>query len=238
MDYQTFKENIVNAVVGFYGKDAEVRIEEFIKNNGNRHDGICIIHKEASGNKETMPVIYLDMIYEKYISNELEMEECIGMVIDLREREHTQEKMKEFAENITDWEKVRHSIYPMLLSTEENRELLESLVTEPFLDLSVIYIIRGNMDNEGIVSTKITKSLLSSYEITVEELHQQAVSNLEIDGYEFCDMNKLLSFGRENEGEYVESHEMEEGCMDSGDDYQYFSRGTFQYSRAGTHNYS
>ena len=214
MDYQDFKENIINAVVDFYGKDAEVRMEECVKNNGKRYDGICIMHKDASEDKEIIPVIYLDIIYEKYVSGELEMEECIGMVIDLREREPIQENTRRFAENITDWEKVRHSIYPMLLSTEENRELLENLVTEPFLDLSIIYIVRGSIDNKGVVSTKITKALLGCYEITAEKLHQQALSNLEMDGYTFWNMKNLLNtFSGENAGEYTDSLEMEEGRM-------------------------
>lgn len=215
MDYNTFKKNIMNAVTDFYGKDADVRIKEVLKNNGKRYDGIYIMHDTDFGQKEVVPVIYLDMLYEKYVSGDLEMEECIGTIIDFRERQSLMTEIEEFAGSVTYWEKVKTIIYPILLSKEENAELLENLVTDSFLDLSIVYIIRRSKKHEGSINVKVTKTLFAGYGITKEELHRQAVDNLEKDGYMFYDMKDLLEDYIREEGkeECVSLDKIEDGKM-------------------------
>ncbi|MCH5256763.1 MAG: hypothetical protein J1D87_05690 [Lachnospiraceae bacterium] len=99
---------------------------------------------------------------------------------------------EEFKRKILDWDSIKGYIYPILLSTKENAELLEKLVSMPMLDLSVAYIIRKEMPNGYYGSVKISKEMLECYGISAQELHRQAMENLERDGYEFQDMQTLV----------------------------------------------
>lgn len=192
MNYREFVNRIFVELKEFYGKDATVQIEKIVKNNGKQYEGICITHNTDSERNGVVPVIYLNMIYEKYISGKLEMEDCIGMIVDLRERESFMTESEEFVKSITDWNQIKDSIYPVLVSTEGNEKFLKNLMTEPFLDLSIIYMIRSNNKHQEVYNVKITNSLVEWYGISREDLHQQAFDNLEKDGYAFCDMEKLL----------------------------------------------
>ena len=101
-------------------------------------------------------------------------------------------KMGELAERITDWEYVREHVYPVLLSTKENEKILKSLVSTSLLDLSVVYTIRIDLKEEGNTDTKVNAVLLNHYGISREELHNQAVCNMEQDGYQFQSIEEVL----------------------------------------------
>lgn len=215
MDYKTFKISIMDALTDFYGKDTDIQVEEVLKNNGRRYERILIMHNADFQKKEVVPAIYLNKLYEEYLSGNLEMEACIGMIIDSRESPYLVEEVEEFVESITYWEKVKNSIYPILLSKEENAELLENLVSDSFLDLSIAYIIRYSKSYEGSMNVKVTKTLFETYGITEEELHQQAADNLEKDGYMFYDMKDLLEdcIREEGQEECTSLSKIEDGKM-------------------------
>lgn len=215
MDYQEFKTTIVKRLQDFFGKDAEVTLSSTVKNNKQKYDGICISFNGSC--KNCVPVIYINHYFEKYKAGELNLEDCISEIVNLRERSECPDDIKSFASHITEWQFVKEDVYPMLLSTAENQELLESLVSNCFLDLSVVYFIRGLESTEGLSSVKITNQLLEHYEISKEELHRQAIQNMEKDGYEFQDMESIVGKFLMEETEIVDSsdpvEELEPGKM-------------------------
>lgn len=117
-------------------------------------------------------------------------------------------------QKITDWERVKESIYPILLSTGENQEILERVVSTPMLDLSVMYIYRGKIGRR-CAAVKINLQMLETYGISREELHRQAMENLAGDGYCFRDiwcfiMEKIR--GEACEPDQQKRHKGAEGC--------------------------
>ena len=71
-----------------------------------------------------------------------------------REKHETTEELLQSAGCLSDWETVKERIYPILLSTKENEEMLEELAAVPMLDLSVAYVIRiGVTDCASFTST-------------------------------------------------------------------------------------
>lgn len=190
MDYEKFKVNIVEGLKDYYGKSAEVDICGIRKNNGQRYDGIRItrIGKEY----EVIPVINLDSLYEAYESGNMEMTECIEEICRKRESLDVSENMAQFTDRLLVWDSIKDNIYPILLSTRENEEILKDLISTPMLDLSVFYVIRMKISEEEGVHVKISRQLLARYGKTSRELHEQAMKNLEKDGYEFQDMDAFI----------------------------------------------
>ena len=189
MNYEEFKEKILEAVRNIYGNDVEVDITRLQRHNRQDYDGIYAASKDT-GDKLT-PVIGLGMFYEEYSSGVMDMDECASAIYRELKRNEATESMINFKNKILDWDSIKGYIYPILLSTKENEELLEKLVSMPMLDLSVAYIIRKEMPNGYYGSVKISNKILECYGISAEELHRQALENLERDGYEFQDMKTL-----------------------------------------------
>lgn len=190
MSYEEFKENILEKIRDHYGEDADVNTAIMYKNNGLSYEGICIVVKELKC--RVSPLIRLDMLYEAYSSGEMDMAGCIEKICGESEANGIMESMERFVEKISDWNFIRENIYPILLTTKDNGKLLEKLVSVPMLDLSVAYIIRVKVVDGVSGNIKITKEILNRYGISPEQLHRQAIENLEKDGYGFCEIETLV----------------------------------------------
>ena len=198
MDYQGFKERLYGEMQRQYGELAEISEHWGEKGNGCGYDGI-IVRKKTAGKGMTAsaeqsvsvaPVVPVEPFYEAYKTGRMGVTECSEAVWQL---------VGEAEENLPDvgklcsWEEVRGQVYPMLISAEKDKGILSTLVTDRFLDLSVIYIIR--MDG-GII--RLTEEMLERYGADREGLKRYAMENLKKDGYRFSDLvEKLAPFSTE-----------------------------------------
>lgn len=190
MDYNKFLKTIVKELKGFYGKEADIEVKDIIKNNDVHKDGLFITF---TGKRESVcPVIYPDTIFESFSDGSRTMDECISMITNIREEFAANGSMEIMAKELLNWEDIKNSVYPALVSASDNRELLKELAYTPFLDLATIYIIRQELDGKGNAGVKITNAMLAIYGIEKGRLHQQAIKNLEKDNYEMADMMELL----------------------------------------------
>ena len=189
MNYEEFKEYILRALREHYGEERIVTVERMTKKNNRHPEGICARKKNNPG--RVTPVIYLEELYRNYQEG-MELEACIKDVCERIEDTEYLEEMEKFAERIEDWQYVKEHVYPVLLSTEGNQELLKSLISTPMLDLSVIYSIRLDLKEKGSADVKVNEVLLRLYGISREELHQQALCNMEQDGYRVQSMAEML----------------------------------------------
>ena len=189
MNYEEFKEYILKALREHYGEERIVMVERITKKNNSHPEGICARKKNNLG--RVTPVIYLEELYRNYQEG-MELEVCIKAVRERIEDTEYLEEMEKFAERIEDWEYVKEHVYPVLLSTEGNQELLKNLISTSMLDLSIIYSIRLDLKEKGSVDTKVNEVLIRLYGISREELHQQALCNMEQDGYRFQSMAEVL----------------------------------------------
>lgn len=174
----------------FYGRDADASISPILKNNGKRYEGVSIVFKEDD--RRICPVICLDHLYQDYCSGGKTLDKCISEIVELRERYEADDELGDFASGLLSWEDVKDRIYPALISAAENEELLQGLVSRQFLDMAVIYMVKGEVGEDGCGCVKITVSLLQQYGISEKELHEQAVANLESKEYCFQSMDDVL----------------------------------------------
>lgn len=189
MNYEEFKEYILRELREHYEEKRIVTVERITKKNNSHPEGICA--RKKNNPERVTPVIYLEELYRNYQEG-MELEACIKAACGRIEDTECLEEMEQFAERIEDWEYVKEHVYPVLLSTEGNQELLKSLISTPMLDLSVVYCIRLDLKEKGSVDTKVNRVLLRRYGISREELHQQALCNMEQDGYRFQSMAEVL----------------------------------------------
>ena len=189
MKFEEFKEKVVEGLQEIYGDSAEIETFVALRNNGNRYHGINIFLK-GLGNR-TCPIIDLDRLYKLFEDGTLNIGDCVWDIYKNRAALNSPEDVEQLAKNLSYWERVKDDIYPILLSTEENSELLERIVSTPMLDLSIVYVIRGKIFGDT-VSVKVSKELLKRYGISSEQLHRQAMINMEKDGYEFLELEDLI----------------------------------------------
>lgn len=185
-----FVNTIVEKLKDFYGTDAEVSTQNIIKTNDTMKIGVLI--KFNMGEKNGIaPVIYLDSYYEDYIGGE-DIDVITEQITDIAEESNDAEFLNDAVSELQSWEKCKDKIYPVLISTERNSEMLQNLVSTAVLDLSSIYIVRMQLSDATIGTVKITNDLLNKWGITIEELHATAISNMENDEYKAVDIKKLI----------------------------------------------
>lgn len=190
MDYKTFSETVVKELQDFYGGEADIEMKQILQNNDVQRNGLFITFNK--GKEAITPFIYLDSIFESFSDGSKTMSECIGMIATMRKEFAADNSSNGMATGMYDWNNVKDSIYPALISVSENKELLKNLVYTPFLDLATIYIIRGKYKNAKDTRINITNAMLNTYGIEKADLHTQAMSNLERDDYEMEDTAELL----------------------------------------------
>lgn len=217
MIYEEFKMTIKEELQKYYQEEVEVELCEMLKNNGRSYDGIRITMKEDC--HKPVPIIGLNNFYEDYAKGKTDMKSCVKEIVEEREKYNCPEGLEEFARKIINWEFVKENVYPILLSTKDNEQILKHLVSTTFLDLSICYIIRNNLEEECGSNTKISTSMLEYYGINKEQLHNQALKNLGKDGYEFLNMMKFIKslplpiLGQEELPEDVDMYVLTNGCQ-------------------------
>ncbi len=198
MDYEAFKESLIRGLEETYGGKAEIIPQETLRTNGERYEGLLAVFGTG---EENIPVIRLDELYGMYRGGEADINGCVEHARRFREEHGRSERMAVFSKAIRSWEYAKRNVYPLLLSTEENRELLGELAHTPVpgLDLSVAYLIREEGERPE-AAVKISRGLLERYGTSPEELHRQAMGNLKGDGYAFRCLGSLLAEMAEEAG--------------------------------------
>jgi len=212
MKYQEFVDSILRELNSFYGDDATVSINTVVCNNNEIRDALHI--RFTADNGVICPSIYLDSLYEDYTGGQQNLDYYVEAVIQMRKDYEPDNIMKESVKKLLDWNCMKDVVYPVLVSQEENERFLAHHVHTPFLDLAVIYEVRVSDDKNGVASSKVTHSMLNSYEISKEALHQQALENMKKDGYEMADLLYQM-FGQfmDEDSEEQEDVSLEAGKM-------------------------
>ena len=192
MEYNKFKNEIVEKIKEWYGADAEVTLKE-VKKNNCVNDGIQI-RMINSGNC-VCPVVYLNDIYKDFAKARWnDIDEVAEFIVDLYE-EHViegSEKFSDLIDNFSDWSYAKDHVYPMLIPMKNNEEFVSELIHKEFLDFAVIYYVSGSDCSEGTYSIKITPQLFERYGISLEELDDQAQKNNSSEKYTVLSMYQTL----------------------------------------------
>ena len=81
-------------------------------------------------------------------------------------------------ESITSWNRCKERIIPKLVGVENNRDFLKERPYTEIADLAVVYCILLEESSDGSMTVPITNQLMSSWEVSVDEIHEVAITNM------------------------------------------------------------
>ncbi|MGN0702029.1 MAG: DUF5688 family protein [Lentihominibacter sp.] len=175
MNYNLFKEVMVERIMDFLPpvfRGCEPVVEKITKVN-REMDALTI--RPTNGSKGiALPIVYLDEMYDIFTVNEdLDSVLAFAAGIILNFTGALEPKNCEITP-----ENIKKNVIPNLINTKRNEKLLESIPHRNYLDISIIYRVMVESEDEGFDTLVVTDSLLEMAEMDLDELHETAVKNM------------------------------------------------------------
>lgn len=190
MEYRDFVEQVKNQIQDFLPvkfADATVEVNQVVKNNDCVLDGLLIKTEESN----IAPTIYLNPYY-KQIQDGAELDDVLTQIADVYQSHYIGHDMDMSA--ITDYEKIKERIVCKLINMENNQLFLQDKPYSQMEDLAVVYQILMDKTENGTATVTITDNLMDGYGITLDELHNKAIQNMEIlQPHCFKGMNEVMA---------------------------------------------
>lgn len=172
-ELQTFVDRVEKFIKGQRGKKAEILL--IAKSNRGQLHGLVI--KEDSSN--LAPVIYLEEYFEKYQKEGFER--TMEYMLELYESRRINESVD--MDFFLDFEKVKENLRLHLIHYERNREFLEDVPYDRFLDLAIIPVLVLAKGGEEKAFITIRNLHLDIWKVSAEEVLRLARENQEKEKY-------------------------------------------------------
>lgn len=176
MLFEEFVNDIEKGVAAIMEDGYEVTVKKVPKYNGLILTGLAITKKDS----RITPIIYLDGLYQSYISGNGEMSlASVADSIAASYEEHGQkaQQLDGSLGNLEDYQKVRDKVAFRLMNTKENQELLRWIPSIPFHDLSIVFYLYIEEIADGICTALIHNEHMNLWNVTEAELYREAERN-------------------------------------------------------------
>ncbi len=186
MDFTTFTEKVTKGVQEFLGGEVDVTVRDIRKNNGIFLKGMTMFAKGCN----MSPTIYLDDFYKAYIAGK-----TLASVVEdiVKIYESTKVRGNVNMDFFLSYEKIHKQIYCRLINYEKNKDILEEIPHRRYLDLAVVCYFAYTNEMIGNGTIMIHRSHLESWEITEEQMLDNAIENTQnILGYSSFNMLHML----------------------------------------------
>ena len=174
MNYEVFKEVVAEEILGYMPDDfANHKVEiSSVKKVNRIEDSLQLIPPEGRG-EQAIPSLSINHLYEDYKQYEdLKDTLTFGAYEFAKAYEMAPQNVeKKIMENAKD------KVVMMLINTEQNRELLQTVPHRDFHDLSIVYRIVADIDANGIQSAMIGHELAERLEMDEQTLYMVATQN-------------------------------------------------------------
>ncbi len=170
MTYFQFIHAVEDKVKESTAGDFSIYVHSAVKNNGTKRHGLTIAEKGIN----IFPTIYLEEYYRKFqngISVERIAKEILNLYGEVRFR-HSFE-----SEFLKDYQKIKDKIVYHLVNRRANKDLLEEVPYEEYLDLAVIYYVLLEVNPYGMASLMIRDEHLEMWNVTAKEVAVKAHRN-------------------------------------------------------------
>lgn len=172
---ETF-ENIIVSLLKEKGYDTEI-----VTWNGTGGPEHRLVRKEVEKVGSGLSIttsIKIEVIYNHYIKQLSSgkpplLDDVVDSIIDDLERE-LPATLNDIADNMNSWDWVKDKLVLSLYNTELHKNYLKDKVYETIDDLALTPRIFVNVNSEEIASTLIDYHMLKNWDITKEEVMQQA----------------------------------------------------------------
>lgn len=186
MTYQEFKQHISQVIQTKLGSSVKVTVQEIIKNNNTRLDGLTILSNQLN----ISPTIYLNYYYNQYQKGKLLDEIYQDILLTYEENKPTDCIDISF---FTDYEKVKGRIVFKLINFERNHELLDNVPHYRYLDLAIVFNCLLESGTKGSATILIHNHHLAFWHITKDDLYALAMENTpKLLAYDLKNMTEVL----------------------------------------------
>lgn len=180
LSYEGFRNVLFSQTKRVFSEELgidDVIVEKAIKNNDTEID-VLTIKPSSTG---CMPNINISELYELYENGE-NMDEIIDAVKEMYSRctkliMPEVEKLKALVEDI---DLARNLIECRLINADSNAQRLEGKPFKRFGEFALAYQLKICVDGNGFYMTQITDDMLEDWGIDIDELHRQAMENMNL----------------------------------------------------------
>ena len=154
----------------------DITVEKTIRNNDTEIEVLCIKNERAG----CMPSIHMDDLYEVY-----EDGENIDGIIDavkemyIRCSQYALPDMDKLCSLIEDIDIARDLIECRLINADTNEKRLEDKPFKRFGEFALSYQLKVGTADNGFYVTLITNDMMELWNLNIDELHRQAVENMD-----------------------------------------------------------
>lgn len=190
MEYRDFVEKVKEQIQDFLPErfaDATVEVNQIVKNNDCVLDGLMVRTEESN----IAPTIYLNPYFEQ-MQDGAELDDVLAQIASVYQSHYIDHDIDVSA--VTDFDKIKEKIVCKLINEEANQQFLQDKPYSKLEDLAVVYQILMDKTGEGTATITITDNLMDGYGITLEELHDQALQNMDtLQPHSFKGMNETVA---------------------------------------------
>ncbi len=171
MEFETFKEELLDHLRQILGEEKRICFQSVEKNNGIQEEAVVILGEE----KRIAPTIYLREFFENWKWGRETLEEISREILLQNAR---QEREVDFSlDSFENYEKARGQVYFKLINYEMNKVMLTKIPYIAYLDLAVVFYYRLEKGNFQGATMLIHNCNLDVWNIDSRQLLEDAVLN-------------------------------------------------------------
>lgn len=150
--------------------DKKITISEILKNNQTTMTGLIIRSEE----QKLSPILYLETYYQQYCEGK-SLEELIVEIVN--DYESLQVNFDINLDQLSDYKKIRSSLFVCLVNYERNKEKLKNCPYERIEDLAITYRWIASQDKNGIASALVRNEDIKKWRVSKEQIKKDAMEN-------------------------------------------------------------
>ena len=170
MNYQEFKNQLLELLGKEFGQDITLTVQDIVKNNGIHQDGLTVITESL----KVSPTIYLNHFFRQYEKGKPMAEICHDILCIYRENRPLNNIDISF---FTNYDNVKSHIIFKLINYQKNDRLLQDVPHLRLLDLAVVFCCLLKSDYTGNATILIHNHHLHYWNITTDDLFALAQDN-------------------------------------------------------------
>lgn len=171
MTLEQFVNKVENAVRAYFGNSLRITVQKIMKNNGVELTGLIFVERDS----DVAATIYLDSYYDEY-ENGRPLGEIVKCLLRTYEKNRPGERMR--LDFFRDYEQVKTKLACRLINLERNRELLERVPHQVWLDLAVVPCCVLMGDELGCACILISYEHMRYWPVEEERLLADARANM------------------------------------------------------------
>lgn len=183
MDYDTYKEFMVEILQQRLGEDGEVCLIEVNKINDTKMEALTVERKGG----HSSAVIYLDSLYEEYLQKK-DPQDGVNLCMD----EFSGKEYEKDWEAVLNWEYIRPHVEIRLIGKERNQEYLQDKVYIGTMDLAAVFTVVFKQEEGQEASIAVSENLMKACGIDREALQKAAWENLMKEDFLIHSMTEIV----------------------------------------------